>query len=185
MTTAMESALAPQRSTPAVAPFKPILAPTAEVAKPAANPFSKVINKPTTPGKSRQVTATPILQSSSSSSSVAHGRAVTSASGTNGAGSANIVKSRTVTSFLPSGSAAPAIASCGAKPAASFLNNENAGPSSANCRGGAVVASFLKSKGSGSSASMFKHRSVSITQGEFRRRPLVPLIVPYTVLTPC
>jgi hypothetical protein len=149
MTTIMESALSSTaaRGAPAVAPYKPN--PMAEVAKPAVNPFSKVINKANTPAKPKQAVATPVLQS--------HSRPATSAADTGGAGSANIVKSRTVTSFV-SGSGAGASKA----PVTSFLNNENAGVSSSNTGG---VTSFLKSKDSGS-ASLFKHRSVSITNGK-------------------
>jgi hypothetical protein len=91
-------------------------------------------------------------------------------------GSGNIIKSRTVTSFVPSSAN-----SCGGKgtisKVTSFVNNENAGPSSTN------VTSFLKSKDSGS-ASFHKHRSVVISNGESSPRYL-PFVALFSILTLC
>ena len=148
MTTEMESAMKKQNisssssSSTQPAAFKPHH--TVEITKPAANPFNKVLNKASngTPAKVRPTGATPLGLSSRPA-------------GSNSAKSSNIIKSRTVTSFVPAGAS-----SCGGK-VTSFVNNENA-PGSGN------VTSFLKSgKESGNnSASMHKHRSVSISNGK-------------------
>ena len=148
MTTEMESAMKKQNnsssssSSTQPAAFKTHH--TVEITKPATNPFNKVLNKASngTPAKVRPTGATPLGLSSRPA-------------GSNSAKSSNIIKSRTVTSFVPAGAS-----SCGGK-VTSFVNNENA-PGSGN------VTSFLKSgKESGNnSASMHKHRSVSISNGK-------------------
>lgn len=135
MTIAMESAMTSSASKePPTTSANPSsrLSTIAEVPKPAANPFNKVINKSGTPAKAA---ATP--------APLALSRPTT---GINT--SANIVKSRTVTSFV-NGSCASGGAG---QKVASFLNNENEKPSG---------NSFLKSKDMGSGSA--KHRSVSMS----------------------
>lgn len=142
MTIAMEAAIAPTATAPSSTPiikpatavFKPISR-TSEASKPAANPFVKVLGK----------TATPSLVCGSSTTPATGNRPTPHGSG-------NILKSRTVTSFISGSAAAPS--SCGGGRITSFVNNENT--NSGN------ITSFLKSKDS-AGGTVNKHRSVVLS----------------------
>lgn len=142
MTIAMESAMSASKAPPTSSSItnpNHRLSTIAEVAKPAANPFNKVINKSSsgnTPGKAAATPAPLVLSRPTTVNT-----------------SANIVKSRTVKSFVSSSSSACGVSASGGKKVTSFLNNENAGPSGVN--------SFLKSKDLSSGSA--KHRSVSMS----------------------
>ncbi len=162
MTIAMESAMTtsssnnnnnnvkakatPQAVPPAIAAKVPS---ASAVAK--QNPFSKVVQS--TPSKKAPVSSTPanVLTHASrpGSASVHTGKA----HGHNG-NSSNIVKSRTVTSFVTA--AAPS--SCGHNNLTSFVNNENTASQSVHNSG---ATSFLKNKGDSVGAG--KHRTVMLS----------------------
>jgi len=115
------------------------------------NPFSKVVQS--TPSKKVPVSSTPanVLTHASrpGSASVHTGKA----HGHNG-NSSNIIKSRTVTSFVTA--AAPS--SCGHNNLTSFVNNENTTSQSVHNSG---ATSFLKNNGDSVGAG--KHRTVMLS----------------------
>ena len=127
------------------------------------NPFSKVVNN--TPSKKVPVSSTPahVLTHASrpGSASVHTGKA----HGPNG-NSSNIVKSRTVTSFV----SAAAPSSCGHNNLTSFVNNENTASQSVHNSG---ATSFLKSKSDSVGAG--KHRTVMLS-GTYTSFFLMPLL---------
>lgn len=147
MTIAMESAMTKAKPTPAPAAAAP-------VAKPASNPFGKVVNKSAanTPSKAA---ATPAHAQTSRPGSVHtanNNNPLASKNNGHGNGSSNIVKSRIVTSFVSS--AAPS--SCGHNNLTSFVNNEN----SHSTHNASSATSFLKGK---DSVGAGKHRTVMLT----------------------
>lgn len=151
MTTAMEAAMS---SAPKVQPVSSHS--TAAIAKPAANPFNKVLGG--TPAKAKaastfKATPAPLAPSSRPASGNVHTANNTFVAKNNN-GSSNIIKSRTVTSFV-SATAAPS--SCGHNNLTSFVNNENSMSAHQNASGGPT--SFLKGK---DSIGTGKHRTVII-----------------------
>lgn len=138
-------------SSTSVAAKQPIKQPAAKHV--AVNPFSKVVNN--TPSKKTLAASTPSnpLASRPGSATVHTGKAHGPAGG-----SSNIIKSRTVTSFVSATATAPS--SCGHNNLTSFVNNENTA-SQSSVHNSAGPTSFLKSKGDSVGAG--KHRTVMLS----------------------
>lgn len=147
------------KATPQATSAKPTVSSASAVAKqPAVNPFSKVVNN-NTPSKKAVASSTPAnLPMSHSHQTSRPGSAAVHTGKVHG-GSSNIVKSRTVTSFVSGTATAPS--SCGHNNLTSFVNNENTASQSVHNSAGPT--SFLSKNKGDSAVGAGKHRTVMLT----------------------